>query len=363
MTSRTRAIALKIHLYLGLTTGLVILILCVTGTILSFEAEITRALHPERFHVEGTGGPAPASAVVEAVHAADPEASIGGITMYSDLSRPWDVNLGRAGRAFVDPHTSTVIASGVRRPAFFQKTMELHRWLLADDLGGMITGAATVMFVVLLFAGIIIWWPKTRGAFKARINPLAVFSKHGGGRRKLHDLHVALGIWCWPVLLMIALTGLPEAYGWATSALYTITGSPRPAQPPQSTSDSTLPTMKIDSVVALARATFPEARTLSIRLPSRTTGALSVGSVPETESSDRHSDNAYFDRVRGTLLRMDRYAELSAGTRSRRMVEPWHTGAAWGVGGKLLIFLVTLLGASFPVTGLLMYRAGKRVAS
>lgn len=360
MRTPLRSAILKVHLWLGLTAGAVISLLCLTGILLSFETEITRALHPERFTTAGGATPAALNVIVDSVHAASPEGSIGSITMYQDLTRPWSVNLGRDGQTLVDGASGHVIASRVRRPVFFQKAMEMHRWLLADDLGGQITGAATVLFVVILLAGIVLWWPKTKGAFKARINPFAVFSKHGGGRRKLHDLHVSLGIWCWPILLMVALTGLPEAYDWAGKALYTFTGSSRPLPPPTSTSDSTLPALGMAEVGSLAWQTFPDARAVSVRLPMRPTGALVISGVPMDASSDRHADQAYFDRVSGTLLRMDRYAELPTGAQARRMVEPWHTGAAWGMTGKILIFLAVLLGASFPLTGFLMYRAGKR---
>lgn len=362
MSSKTRALALKIHLTLGLTAGAVIAVLCLTGVLLSFEAEITQARFPERYATAGGAAPASLGTIVDSVHAAAPEARIGSVTMYKDLTHPWMVNLGRDGQAFVDGASGHVIASGVRRAGFFQTAMELHRWLLADEIGAQITGGATVLFVVLLLAGIVIWWPRTKGALKARINPLAVFSSHGGGRRKLHDLHVALGIWCWPILLMVALSGLPEAYDWAGKALYTFTGSSRPLPPPPSTSDSTLPTMGLTEAGTLAWQTFPEARMVSVRLPMRGNGALAVSGVPMDASSDRHADQAYFDRVSGQLLRMDRYTELPTGARARRMVEPWHTGAAWGLTGKIIIFLAVLLGASFPVTGILMYRAGKRAS-
>ena len=362
MSSKPRALALKIHLYLGLAAGAVIALLCLTGAALAFEQEITRALHPERFHVEGSGAPLPLAAALDSVRSQVPEARIGSVTIRQDPTRPWEFQV-QEGRALLDPYTGKLIAVAPFRLPFFEKAMELHRWLLADEVGAQITGAATVAFVLLLLAGIVLWWPRTRGAFKARINPFAVFSKHGGGRRKLHDLHVALGIWCWPLLLFMALSGLPEAYDWATSALFSMTRSERPAPPPRSGGDSTMASIPPDSLMALGRAQFPDARIWSARMSARGNGAVSVAAVAADQPSERKTDVAYFDRHTGALLRVDHWADLSTGLRARRMVEPAHTGAAWGLPGKLLFFLATLFGASFPLTGFLMYRAGKRAAT
>ena len=363
MHSPLRTVALKVHLFLGLTAGLVIMVLCLSAASLVFEQEITRALYPERFSVQGTGPSVPLGVVLDSARAAAPTATIGSLLVSNDHTRPWEANGGEVGRILIDPYTGHVIAVAPFRLPFFQKAMEIHRWLMADDLGEKITGAATVMFVLLLFAGLILWWPRTKGMLKARINPFAVFSKHGGGRRQLHDLHVALGIWCWPLLLFMALTGLPEAYDWGTKALYFFTASPHVAPPPSSGGDSMMATIPLDSLMKLGWNTFPGARLWSARISGRGNNAIAVAAIPFDQPSERKSDVAYFDRHTGVLLRLDRWADLPLGYRARRMIEPVHIGAGLGLFTKVLFFLATLFGASFPVTGFLMYRAGLRHAA
>ena len=360
MSSPLRSLALKLHLFLGLTAGAVIAICCLTGAALVFEPEITRALHPDWSKVTGSGTPVPIHVSLDSVHAAAPGQPVQIVTMTNDPTRPWEFLAGDAGRVLVDPYTAHVIAIAPFRLPFFQKSMEIHRWLLADDVGEAITGAATVMFIFLLIFGLIIWWPRTKGALKARINPFAVFSKHGGGRRKLHDLHVALGIWCWPVLFVIALTALPEAYDWAGSLIMTVTRAQRFAPPPKSGGDSTATTLSFDSLAVLGHAAFPNARLMSIWMPQRPTGAVAVQAVDAADPSDRHGDVAYLDRLTGAVLRTDRWADLDAGMKFRRMDEWYHTGRAWGLPLRTIWFLAVLFGASFPLTGFLMYRAGKR---
>jgi uncharacterized iron-regulated membrane protein len=102
---------------------------------------------------------------------------------------------------------------------------------------------------------------------------------------------------------------------------------------------------------------------MAVRLPQRPTQAAMVQAIAAADPSDRHSDVAYVDRLTGAVLRTDRWAALDAGMKVRRMDEWWHTGRAWGLPLRTLWFLAVLFGASFPLTGFLMYRAGKRANS
>jgi uncharacterized iron-regulated membrane protein len=360
MSSPIRNLARKLHLWLGLTAGLVVTVVCATGAILAFETEIVRGRHPEYYRVATEGSKVPLQQALDSLARVLPDAKLSGVVIQGDPLATWEFNYGSAGRAYVDPYTGRVIATGVKRPAFFSTTQELHRWLLAPDVGRPIVGAATICFVFILILGLVLWWPKTKGAFKARINPFAVFSKHGGGRRKLHDLHVSLGIWLLVPLLVMALTGLPEGYRWATRFLYVVTNSPEAPSAPTSTSDTTLATLDPETALRLGGDALGWAKQWTLRFPMRPTGAITVTSIPENAWHDRAVDQVYLDRVTGAVLRLDRWNDLVPGLRARRSIYPWHFGTIWGFPSKLVAFLACLLGASFPLTGFLMYRAGLR---
>jgi uncharacterized iron-regulated membrane protein len=363
MATPLRDVARTLHLWLGLATGLVVTVVCATGAILAFETEIVRGGHPGYYRVAGEGSKVPLQQALDSLAAALPDAKLTGIVVQNDPRATWEFNYGSAGRAYVDPYTGAILATGVRRPAFFSRTQELHRWLLAPEVGRPIVGAATVAFVFILGLGLILWWPKTRGALKARINPFAVFSKHGGGRRKLHDLHVSLGIWLFLPLLVMALTGLPEGYRWATRFLYVVTNSPEQPPAPTSTSDTTLATLDAERALRIGSEALGDAKQWTLRLPARPTGAISVVATPLDAWHDRVVDQVYLDRVTGEELRLDRWNDLAPGFRARRSIYPWHFGTIWGLPSKVVAFLACLLGATFPLTGFLMYRAGRRHSS
>jgi uncharacterized iron-regulated membrane protein len=90
----------RIHLYLGLVSGLFLVVVCLTGTILVFEEELTHALHPERYAVAAATTPRLSlGQLTEAVRAARPQAKINGIKVYADPTRPVEIGLagGRPG--------------------------------------------------------------------------------------------------------------------------------------------------------------------------------------------------------------------------------------------------------------------------
>lgn len=100
---------------------------------------------------------------------------------------------------------------------------KLHRWLLnpppqkgASSVGKMIVGISTLLMVVILVSGLVIWWPRTRKALNNRLK----VSCCKGWRRFWYDSHVALGFYSTLFLLVMALTGLTWSFGWYRSFAY-----------------------------------------------------------------------------------------------------------------------------------------------
>src|SRR5690349_20584286 len=70
----------NIHLYLSLVSGLIIAVVCLTGSVLVFEKELEQAWHPERYFVTPESRPAlPLTQLSGAVAQYKPGAKISGI--------------------------------------------------------------------------------------------------------------------------------------------------------------------------------------------------------------------------------------------------------------------------------------------
>ncbi len=107
----------------------------------------------------------------------------------------------------------------------------LHRWLLdvpsrdgSVEWGKLIVGVSTLLFVVALISGVVLWWPRTKKALRSR---LAIHTGKGF-RRFCHDLHVAGGMYVLILLLVMSLTGLTWSFSWYAKPFYGMFGADVP---------------------------------------------------------------------------------------------------------------------------------------
>ena len=87
-------------------------------------------------------------------------------------------------------------------------------------MGKLIVGVSTLLFVVILVSGIVVWWPRNR---KALVNRLKISGKKGA-QRFWYDLHTAGGMYALLFLLVMALTGLTWSFSWYRNGVYALFG-------------------------------------------------------------------------------------------------------------------------------------------
>jgi uncharacterized iron-regulated membrane protein len=219
-----------LHLAAGLAAGLVILVLGLTGVIMSFERQILEANH----------GVKVTKATAEQV-VAGPEKILGnhagstpaasGVTYHSDPEMPVSVQFGRGKSSFADPYTGESLGEGnAGLKGFFAWTLRLHRWLALEgtsrELGGNITKAANLVFLFLVVSGLYLWFPKrlSRTAFRA----VATLKFRLKGRARDWNWHNTFGFWACIPLLFVVLTGLVMSYSWANNLIYQAVGETPP---------------------------------------------------------------------------------------------------------------------------------------
>lgn len=214
----------KLHLWLSIPFGIFITLICLSGASLIFEAEITRWLQPERYYVEQVGEKTlPLGKLAARVAETLPEGvEVTGVTLFSDPERTAQVNITkRHSYVYVDPYTGTITGES-KRPAFFSFMFKLHRWMLggADSFGKKWVGISTLLFIIILITGVIIWWPRTLEQLGHRLK----ISANKGWNKFWHDLHVAAGMYVLIFVLAMALTGLTWSFPWYRSGFYKVFG-------------------------------------------------------------------------------------------------------------------------------------------
>lgn len=366
-----RNVLFWLHLAAGLIAGLIIGLLCATGTALAFEKQLLAwAERDVRLVATPPAGaaPLPLAELTERVRQADPTRPQA-ITVSADPRAAVAFTLNRETTLYANPFTGEVRRAPTTALHRFLRTMlAWHRWLALDGdqrpVGKAVTGAANLVFLFLAVSGLYLWWPRTlswRG-----VRAVAVLNWRLTGRSRDFNWHNTIGLWSAPVLIVLTLTALPISYRWAAELTYTLTRTPLPASGPQS-SGAPPPAAEVPApaegarpvplatLLAAAQAELPRWTSLTVRPPARIDPAqptaLSIvareaGTWPRTATT-----TLQYDPYTGALLQRDGYADLSAARQIRAWSRYLHTGEALGWAGQLIAGLASLGGCFLVYTG------------
>ncbi|MEI6950150.1 PepSY-associated TM helix domain-containing protein [Paraflavisolibacter sp. H34] len=364
-----------LHLWLGLVTGLIMLVVCLTGCIWVFHDEITGLLEPEtRVPYQPVPVVSPAQ-LAQVAHSAFPGKKPNYATYQQGQAIYLALGEGRSGNTVlrIHPYSGKVLRVKEFKKGetdFFRFILNGHRFLwMTPDIGRPIVNYGTLVFVVLLFTGLVLWWPRkwtkaTREqSFKVKWK--ATF------KRVNYDLHNVFGFYALLFLLCIALTGMVYGIKWYSKGLFWMTtGQSLPEyQRPQSDS------LQLGKHAAAGNlmdrcwneviGKHPEAEGFYYSFPdtAKPSSAISITLYPTTGKYYNNRSFA-FDQHTGKAIHANAlydtpYEKASAGVKLRRMNYDIHVGSILGLPGKILAFFAALVGASLPVTGFLVWW-GKR---
>ena len=355
----------QIHLWLSVPFGLIISLICFSGAMLVFENEVMELVRHELYYVKKVETVSlPVDRLLEEVELMLPDSvAVTGINVFSDPERAWQVNLSKPRRAFmyVDQYTGE-IKGKYERPAFFVTMFRLHRWLLdsmkADGgvfWGKMIVGVSTLLFVVVLISGIVIWWPRTRKALK---NSLRI-SVGRGFRRFWYDLHVAGGMYALFFLLAMALTGLTWSFGWYRTGFYKVFGVEVQqggahggvTQRGGKGGDQSGKNVSHSSSYVCWQQVYEQ---LALNNPGYKQITLSDGAANvsfNTFGNQRASDRYKFNPHTGKINEVVLYKDAEKVGKIRGWIYSVHVGSWGGMLTRLLTFIAALIGATLPLTG------------
>ena len=369
----------RIHLWLSLAAGTVILICCLTGALLVFQKELEQAFHHNRYFVEQDKQKLSADQLIKIVKEHDRKSKINSIRVYSDPERSAEINIsvpekneskGRstASKAssakpesrppsltvFIDPYTGSILDIYNSREGFFYQVMSLHRWLLggSDSIGKTITGISTLIFLFILITGIILWWPKTKKILIRRLK----IKRSMGWKRFNHDLHIVLGFYSAIFLFIFAFTALAWSFEWFNNGIYAVTNSPlQPPPPPTSVYLPDTTTISYNKPFEAASAFLKDAQYYNISRPRDSVAAITVTSLDKNAIHESATDVVYIDQYSGKVIGTMLFNERSLGSQLRSTFRPIHVGSIYGTPSKILAVIICLFGASFPVTGTLLW--------
>lgn len=359
----------RLHLWLGLSSGLVVFIVSVTGCLYAFKTEIEDLTQPYRFvatqaapvlppsRLEAIGKRLlPGKTLHSATYLADGRAAM--LTFYH--YEPTYYYL-----AFLNPHTGEVLKVKDMRSDFFYQVLQGHFYLwLPPKVGQPVVATATLVFVVLLVSGLVLWWPKNRAARKQRFS----VKWQAPWKRRNYDLHNVLGFYATLVLLLLAFTGLVWGFQWFAKSVYWVTSGGKSQvafyEPSGSRAEPSATLPAVDRLWRQTVASHPGAKSIEAHFPETDSAAIAISTNPEADTYWK-ADHRYYDQrtlqeipVTHVYGRFDH--SLTVADKIARLNYDVHVGAILGLPGKIIAFMASLVAASLPVTGFLIWWGRRR---
>lgn len=349
-----------VHLWLGIASGIVIFLVCFSGTILAFEHEIKDVfsssinveIQPEKASVEQ----------LTAVLKASDYGFVTGITIPSDSNEPYefsvkkDLKERRGSKVLVNPYTSEI--HKVEKSSadnFLMVMFRLHRWLLLDmNVGRPIVGVATIIFLILSISGLVLWfpakpkWKQIKQGFKIKTD--------ANWKRINHDLHNTLGFYSCVFIFIMAITGLCWSFEGYREGLGNLIGAKvfdrGGFEYKAEKIEGTL--VSIDEAIAKANEVLNYEGELSVSFPDKRNNFYRFSKVADANWSPVASDKLYMDGT-GKVLNVEWFDDKPLNTQFASLIKPIHTGEIYGTFSKIIYFIACLIGTSLPVTGTIIW--------
>lgn len=356
-----RSIAAIIHLWLGLTSGVILTISGLTGSYLAFYPELERAFiaplrqadgkHPESlevFHQALTkiGPPERGAWNIEM-----PRPDGGVIT--SRFSEK-----GKGNRMVsVDPVTFEVV-----RDVYWGKELstwlyELHYRLLLGRDGQPVMGVLALLALTMVVLGGVLWWQSGK-TIKQR---LAVDLK-GTFQRQLFDIHRIFGAVSLVFLVIILATAaamnLPKQ---VKPVLALISESEGRAPRPKSGKSEGRPRITVDEAVTLARQEMPHGTVRWVQVPNKPDGAYGVRFWQDGDPNYRFPKSyVWIDQFSGKTVSVQDSLKQKPADAIQSWFYPLHAGMAFGIVGRSIVAIIGLVPLILLITGVLRWRAKAR---
>ncbi|MCP3403594.1 PepSY domain-containing protein [Bradyrhizobium sp. CCGB20] len=370
-----KRVLFEVHSIAGLVLALLLALIALTGSIMSFEDEIVDHLNAGLMQVAPRQTPAlMPDELVARLKATQDVGKVAAVRLSSDPTAAVHVRFGRdeqGGRPaslYVDPYDASVLGSP-RGEEFFATVRRLHRWLLipgdAKGWGRQITGVAALGLIVMLISGLVLRWPRRASSVKMWLKP-----NLGLGGRGLHrSLHAVIGTWVLPVYLVMTLTGLWYSFDWYKDGVVWLLSRPQVAaakmQPKAPrTAGRAEPAQPIGFDQAWTTFQREEGGRFSralLTLPASPGTVMRIRSWGKDSTLDTTRDEFRVDAVTGQVVSAERYADKTFGEKIIANVLDIHRGAFLGWPGKLAFMIAAALMPLFAVTGVLLYLSRRKL--
>ena len=358
-----RRLLVKTHRYLGIALGIFYVFLGLTGSILTFYPEIDSFLNPQ-LNIRSSDKIQNIDLVLGNSQAVYPEKFLHSIFLTSDERRFYQVWFTPSSKdtslmweVMVHPDSAKVLGHRQAVPVYeFNKEnlvntiYTLHLLMFVGQSSYIFLGACGIFFLITLVIGVCLWWPTTK-------NVLISFSiKRGASSyRRAFDLHRVFGIYGLVFLFVISISGI---YLSLPTQVEHILGVNDEFQKPTGLVNTYKPgNLNLDGVLRHTSSLVSDKLKLkSVWMPSELSNFWRVTYIDSENIGSTGSEVILMiDAKTGLVVSMDRYEKKNNIKQILSWQLPLHSGKAFGVWGRIAVFVTGLLPLILFITGLIIW--------
>ncbi len=401
-----RAALVILHRWFGLFIAGFLIIAGLTGAVISWDHELDEWLNPALFKSNSNGEPLPVLAMVERVEQANPNARVSFFSLHQEQGHNaeiWvdarvDPQTGRRhelgyDHLYVDPVSGEIQGRRLwgkvslapeHLMSFLYKlhfTLHLPEWRGINSWGVWLMGAAALVWLIDTFIAFALtlprrrkrhgaprkagkgWWPRWAHSWRIRRQTTAY---------KLNfDLHRAVGLWVWVVLLTLAFTSFSlnlyrEVFYPVMSLVSETTPGPFETRKPSPLHEPVEPTISWSELFAQARN---DAATRNWPEPLGDVfysdnfavfGARFYFPGDDHASGGMKIKSLYYDGRTGDFIGQQVPWQGTAADVFNQLQFPLHSGRILGLPGRILMSVMGLLVAMLSMTGLVIWWKKRR---
>ncbi|MGV3762471.1 PepSY-associated TM helix domain-containing protein [Parapedobacter sp.] len=393
---KTRKLFNDIHLWVGLISGIVVVVICFSGTIYTYNTELREWAAP---HLHQVAVPADTDRIpAESLLPKITELSGGTVTAvgipadpartYTFTARVEGDNSRRGTIYYVNPYTGAVTGSSkevTKTDEFMQMLFSLHRWLLLDrieepligdlpnrKLGSYLSGAATILFTLGVLTGMVIWFPQKLRNWRQGL----AIKWSANWKRINHDLHNSLAFYSLIFLFVMGITGPQWSFPWYRTGLQKALGTYQ-EQPAQRGGDgqrgrsastavktdagaradqaASTPLLPFSAYLAATDVALPYMGDYQLSLPQDGAAALSIRKNRTGFFAPAASDQVTLDATTAKVTEVAIFRDKPFNERVASSIKALHVGNVYGPFTKLLYFLACLVATTLPITGTMIW--------
>ncbi|WP_394781902.1 PepSY domain-containing protein [Undibacterium sp.] len=361
----------QIHWFLGITAGTVLIVIGLTGGLLSFHEEILDALNPGIMHVTPAASAMLApEQLLDKLRAVDPERRIVTLAISSEAGESTKITYApppgvrRGEIRYANPYTGELLPRAAGQD-FFEWVEQLHRWLLLPtDTGKLVAGTVACCLFILALSGLYMRWPRKPLSLRAWFRLDFALT----GRSFLWNLHSVIGTCALVMYLVSTITGMYWAFDWVKQGMNTIAGeavAPRRAPPVQGEKKVGKPKKaEPPADLTLAWEVFQKEggpySKLSIRMPDKAGQPVQFTYLDPNPPHEQARNRMAIEPLTGKVTQNQRYADKTTGGKAIAAIYPLHMGTYFGLPGRIVMTVSTLMLPLFAITGWMLYLDRRR---